>query len=175
MGTRNWCAIVMAHFFWERQFYSFREEKKPNEYQPSISQWTAPALWSVGNDESPSSTLPEQGRQAGNFPSALRVRSRYFSSLSNLHPLPEGETPKPPLPHPRRRPIHLSAMTLGSSGAGSSVVGEESAPLLLLLFPDGYLSPEISRSDPVLLQFWPGAPALDLAPRDPIRVRRGRG
>jgi hypothetical protein len=62
-------------------------------------------------------------------------------------------------------------MTLGSSGAGSSVVGEEFAPLLLLLFPDGYLSPEISRSDPVLLQFWLGAPALDLAPRDPIRVK----
>jgi hypothetical protein len=64
------------------------------------------------------------------LPSLWRVRSRNFSSLR------EGGTSKPssspPLPSPRIRP---SAMTLGSSGAGSSVVGDQPTSLLFLLSP----------------------------------------
>jgi hypothetical protein len=44
----------------------------------------------------------------------------------------EPPNPPPPLPSPRIRP---SAMTLGSSGAGSSVVGDQPTSLLFLLSP----------------------------------------
>lgn len=80
---------------------------------------------------------------------------------SSSCPRAKPPNPLPPSLPPVARPIHPPAMTLGSSGAGSSVVGK-------VTWPTFFFSPSavdlISRSDPVFGLPCAGRACPDLRP-----------